>query len=569
MDMLGLFMFLGGLGLFLYGMNVMSDGLELTAGDNLRVLLERMTKNRLLGVLVGAGVTAVIQSSSATTVMVVGFVNAGLMNLMQAIGVIMGANIGTTITAQILTLNISDYAPLILFVGAALFMFVKKKLAKNIGMIILGFGVLFVGLNMMGDAVAPLKENEGFVSILAAFDNPFLAVIIGAVFTAIIQSSSAAVGVTQAFAAQGIIGFDVAIFIIMGMNIGTCVTAVIASMSSNKASKRAALMHVVFNVLGTLIFGIAIYVLPVIKTFIVNMSPDDVARQVANLHLIFNVASTVLLFPFAKYIVKIVELIIPTGNEPKLAERRLVYLDKNITLTPSIAVTQASREVCRMGRITIENFAKAVEAFFSMDSKLAKEVLEVEGTINYLNHQIAGCLVHIRALDLSPIDLEKLGMMFHVISDIERIGDHAENIAEYELIASDEKMRISVPALGELREMAEKTVEAINESMDIYEHELFDRLPIASALEEEVDDYQELLINNHVKRLMMDKCDPRGGVMFTDMVTDLERCADHAINIAYAIQGERASSDNAIMAKQKKLSEEKERARRHGAEKSE
>jgi len=569
MDMLGIFMFLGGLGLFLYGMNVMSDGLELAAGDNLRVLLERMTKNRLLGVLVGAGVTAVIQSSSATTVMVVGFVNAGLMNLMQAIGVIMGANIGTTITAQILTLKISDYAPLILFVGAALFMFVKKKLAKNIGMVILGFGVLFVGLNMMGDAVAPLKENEGFVSILAAFDNPFLAVIIGAVFTAIIQSSSAAVGVTQAFAAQGIIGFDVAIFIIMGMNIGTCVTAVIASMSSNKASKRAALMHVVFNVLGTLIFGIAIYVLPVIKTFIVNMSPDDVARQVANLHLIFNVASTVLLFPFAKYIVKIVELIIPTGNEPKLAERRLVYLDKNITLTPSIAVTQASREVCRMGRITIENFAKAVEAFFSMDSKLAKEVLEVEGTINYLNHQIAGCLVHIRALDLSPIDLEKLGMMFHVISDIERIGDHAENIAEYELIASDEKMRISVPALGELREMAEKTVEAINESMDIYEHELFDRLPIASALEEEVDDYQELLINNHVKRLMMDKCDPRGGVMFTDMVTDLERCADHAINIAYAIQGERASSDNAIMAKQKKLSEEKERARRHGAEKSE
>jgi len=453
---------------------------------------------------------------------------------------------------------------LILFIGAVLFMFVKKKLPKNIGMIILGFGVLFIGLNMMGDAVAPLKENEGFVSILTAFDNPILAVLVGAAFTAIIQSSSAAVGVTQAFASQGIISFDVAIYIVMGMNIGTCITAVIASMSSNKASKRAALMHVVFNILGTLVFGIAIYVLPIIKTFIENLSPGDVSRQVANLHLVFNVASTILLFPFAKYMVKIVEIIIPVENEPKLAERRLVYLDKNITLTPSIAVTQASREVCRMGKITIENFAKAVEAFFSMDSKLAKEVLEVEGTINYLNHQIAGCLVHIRALDLSPIDLEKLGMMFHVISDIERIGDHAENIAEYELIASDEKMRISVPALEELREMAEKTVETINESLDIYENELFDRLPIASALEEEVDDYQELLINNHVKRLMMDKCDPRGGVMFTDMVTDLERCADHAINIAYAIQGERASSDNAIMAKQKKLEAEKERERRHG-----
>ncbi|NLD88195.1 MAG: Na/Pi cotransporter family protein [Clostridiales bacterium] len=569
MDIFGLFAFLGGLGMFLYGMYIMSEGLELAAGDRLRSLLEKMTKNRFLGVLVGAGVTAIIQSSSATTVMVVGFVNAKLMDLSQAIGVIMGANIGTTITAQILAFNISSYAPLILFIGAAMFMFMKKKLMKNIGVIILGAGGLFVGMSIMSDSLAPLKNNEAFVSILSAFENPVLSVLSGAFFTAIIQSSSAAVGIVQAFASQGVLSFDVAVFIVMGMNIGTCITAVLASLSAGRASKRAALMHVLFNVIGTILFGTALLIFPSIIRGIESLSPGEPSRQIANLHLIFNICTTVVLFPFASLIVKLVKLIIPLKGEGKLAEKRLVYLDKNIVLTPSIAVTQAHREVCRMGHITCENYEKAINAFFTMNDDLAKEILEVEDTINYLNHQIAGCIVHLRALGLNDADLQKLGMMFHVINDIERIGDHAENIAEYELIASSEKMRISEVGLAELKIMANRSLDMFKEGLSIYENENFSRLPIASEIEEEVDVLQETLINNHINRLMEERCDPRGGVMFIDMVTDLERCADHAINIAYSIKGEQSSIDNQFLTKQRKRNEQKEKEKRMYIVKSE
>ena len=554
MDIFGVFLFLGGLGMFIYGMNVMSEGLENAAGDRMRVLLEKMTKNRFLGVLVGTLVTMLIQSSSATTVMVVGFVNAGLMNLSQAIGVIMGANIGTTITAQILAFKIDTFAPLILFIGVVLALFINKKLAHNIGQIVLGFGLLFIGMTLMSSAVEPLKTNETFVNFLMSFDNPVLAVLAGAAFTAIVQSSSASVGVAQAFAAQGLITFDVALFIILGMNIGTCITAVLAAIPSSKESKKAALMHVLFNVIGTIIFGTIIAIFPIIQTWIAQLSPGDVPRQIANFHLLFNVSTVVVLFPFSNYIIRFVEKVLPADPEQQMLQKRLVYLDKNLAFVPGVGVTQAHRELCRMGKIARDNLSLSLEAFFEADEEKAKQVLEVEETINFLNHQITGCLVQLRGLELTASEVSKLSMMFHVVADLERIGDHAENIAEYAVMEGEHKAKISPKAMDELREISARTMEVLDISLDIYEREARERLLLASEAEELVDDLQEKLINNHVNRLMSEVCDPRGGVVFTDMVTDLERCADHAINVAFAIEGEKSAWNNAIQVKQKKVS---------------
>ena len=549
MDIFTLFMFLGGLGLFLYGMQIMQQGIEKTAGDNMRTLLEKTTTNPISGVAIGAGVTMLMQSSSATTVMVVSFVSAGFMTLTQAMNVLIGANVGTTITAQIIALKIDSIAPLVLFLGVIPVMFGKKKIVQNIGMIIMGFGVIFLGMRLMSESVEPLRTNPTLTNFLLNFDNPILAVLAGAVFTALIQSSAAGIAIMQAFAAEGLIGFQAAAFVVIGMNLGTCITGILASLSSGREGKCAAFLNFFYNVIKVIIATVFFVVFPKALTFFVNLSPGNVARQIANLHMTMNIVLAVLLAPASNLIVRFTERIIGGKQEEKPNLNRLMYLDRNVFQSPSLAEPLARREICRMGDLARSNFRLSLEAFFDLDADKARKVLEVEQTINYLNHAITGWLVELRVLDVSQTDREKLGMMFHVVNDIERIGDHAENLAEYANIAIEKNSNISKEGLDELRVMATQTLEVVDLSLDIYEHESFDRLDIASEEEEEVDRLHDQLVEDHVARLMAGYCDPRGGILFTDMVTDLERCADHAINIAYAIEGERSSFENALKMK--------------------
>lgn len=541
MALTDVFLLLGGLGLFLYGMTIMSDSLRLVAGDNMRNVLEKTTKNKFLGVIMGMVVTFLIQSSSATTVMTVSFVSAGLMNLSQALGVIMGANIGTTITAQIIAFNLGSYAPIIVFVGAAIALFAKNKTVKNSGLIILGFGMLFVGISMMSDAVYPLRDSEVFRKIITELKNPIIAILVGLVFSVIIQSSSASVGITQAFAAAGLIELHVAIYLIMGMAIGTCITPIIASLTASRDGKRTAFMSLFFNVVRVVIFALVVGIFqePVIS-FFEKLSPGDVSRQIANSHMISSIVAVIIEIPFSALIVKLSYIVIPvTSEEKNKVEKKLIYLTKGVELSPSIAITQAKRETCRMGEITRNNLALALDSFFKKDDKPTEAVFDTEKTINYLNHEITACLVTFRALELSRKDLNTLGMMFRVVSDIERIGDHAENIAEYTVLENVKSANISDIAMGEIKEIAEASLKVVDLALSVYRDESHDLLDKVSELEEHVDDLHEKFTDNHVARLMQDRCDPLGGVVFTDILTDLERISDHAINIAYSIVEEK------------------------------
>ena len=538
MNVTMIFLLLGGLGMFLYGMKMMSDGLENVAGDKMRRTLEVLTTNRFAAVGVGAGVTALVQSSSATTVMVVGFVNAGLMSLLQATGVIMGANIGTTITAQLIAFKLSDISPFIVFIDMLMTVFIRKRIYTRAGEIILGFGILFVGLSLMSQAMSPLQENEAFKNFLISFKSPVVGVLIGALFTAVIQSSSASVGILQTFAMLGLIGLDSAVFVILGQNIGTCVTAVISAIGTTSNSKRTAGIHLMFNIFGTLIYLILILIFPSIVSLVASISPDNVSRQIANFHTIFNVSVTIMLFPLAKHMVKLITRIIPEKIEAGAVEKRLLYLDDRIAQTPAIALKQTLKELNRMGTIASDNLKRSLEAFFEQDEAKALKVLEVEKTIDYLTHNIANYLIDFRAMELSEHDLKIMGGLHHVIIDMERIGDHAENIAEFALTLSEKKANLSSDGQVELMAMSDKTVEIVTSSLDVFEHRDKTRLNIIEGLEQEVDNMQREYINNHINRLQGKECDSQVGVVFTNMISTLERVADHAVNIAFSLSAE-------------------------------
>ena len=453
----------------------------------------------------------------------------------------MGANIGTTITAQIIAFNLGSYAPIIVFVGAAIALFAKNKTVKNSGLIILGFGMLFVGISMMSDAVYPLRDSEVFRKIITELKNPIIAILVGLVFSVIIQSSSASVGITQAFAAAGLIELHVAIYLIMGMAIGTCITPIIASLTASRDGKRTAFMSLFFNVVRVVIFALVVGIFqePVIS-FFEKLSPGDVSRQIANSHMISSIVAVIIELPFSALIVKLSYIVIPvTPEEKNKVEKKLIYLTKGVELSPSIAITQAKRETCRMGEIARDNLALALDSFFKKDDKPTEVVFDTEKTINYLNHEITACLVTFRALELSRRDLNTLGMMFRVVSDIERIGDHAENIAEYTVLENVKSANISDIAMGEIKEIAEASLKVVDLALSVYRDESHDLLDKVSELEEHVDDLHEKFTDNHVARLMQDRCDPLGGVVFTDILTDLERISDHAINIAYSIVEEK------------------------------
>lgn len=535
MDVLGVLKLLGGFAMFIFGMKMMSDGLENAAGDRMRRVLEVLTGNRFAAVAVGTGMTALVQSSSATTVMTVGFVNAGLMSLIQATGIIMGANIGTCITAQLIAFKLSDIAPLILFIGMVFTVFIRRRLVSRIGVIILGFGILFMGLGIMSSAMSPLKDNQAFKDLFINFSNPLVGILIGALVTAVLQSSSASIGILQTFAGLALIDFNFAVYIILGQNIGTCITAVLAAIGTNQNSKRTAGIHLMFNILGTLIYIGVLALLPSLVDWVESISPGDAQRQIANFHTIFNVSVTVVLFPFASLMVKLITRIIPEKRSADDVEKRLVYLDARIAQTPAIVLSQTLKELHRMGNIVADNLRRAFHAFFERSEQRANKVLEVEKTVDYLTHHVTDYLIEFRGMDISEHDLKILGGLHHVVIDLERIGDLAENIAEFSISMLERKSKFSPDAEKELKLMAEQTMMTLRTSLEAFAKRDKAMLNEVDKLETEVDEMKRQYINNHIERLQGKSCDPQVGVVFTNMVATLERIADHATNIAFSI----------------------------------
>lgn len=527
---------LSGLGLLLYGIKILGEGLELAAGAKLKVLLEKMTSNRFAAVLVGFVITTLIQSSSTTTVMVVGFVNTGIMNLTQAIGVIMGANIGTTTTSILVSLDIGKYAPIAIGIGVFLSMLTKKTTKKHIGLAITGFGMLFLGMTLMKDAMEPLASSPVFSEWLTNANNPFVAILIGTVITAVIQSSAASIGILQALAAQGLIPLHFAAYVIYGQNIGTCITALISSIGTKKNSKRTAVMHVLFNVFGTVIFIVLTKFLPF--TDWIESLTDNTMMQLSLVHIIFNVVSTLIMFPFAdKVLVKLACLIVPDKKDSSEDDFKLKFVDNLMINTPPFAVAQVSKEVHRMAGLARQNFSIAAEDLLNKSCDHFDEVQHTEEVINFLNHNITPILVKINSLDLSYSDAKYIGRVFHVINDIERIGDHAQNLEEAAKSRVDEGIEISAEGEKELREMYETTLKLIDGSIEAFTSQILDneKAEQLGEYEASVDDMQTEFEQSHIERLNAHKCNTRAGMLFINTITDFERVADHATNIAWSV----------------------------------
>ncbi|MBP9999956.1 MAG: Na/Pi cotransporter family protein [Clostridiales bacterium] len=531
------FTLMGGVGLFLYGMSIMSTGLKNAAGDKMKNILEYATANRMVSVVVGILVTLLIQSSSATDMMVISFVNSGLMTLSQAIGVIMGANIGTTITAQITAFNLGAYAPMILFAGAAMFLFLKRNVVKHIGSIIMGFGMLFFGISIIKGAIAPLSQSEGFISFLSTLSNPVIAVVFGILFTALLQSSSSSVVIFQTFAVQGLLGYEMTVYLVIGAAIGSVTPNILASLTTNRNGKRTAVLNLLFNVVRAALMILLINLIPGFLPFIQGLTPDSIGHQVANTHTIFAILSVLLELPFAGLIVLLSQKIIPMLPEEnkKLEDRKLHFMVRNEGLPSSVVIGQARMEISRMGKIALDSMRNAVDAFFTLDDKMAEAVHETEDTVDYLTDAITERLIALRSQGFSPKEMYQISQMMLVASDIERISDHAENIVEYQEMIQSKKAAISETGLNELKKLAEATIESIELSLQIFETEDYGRIPEAEELEQKVDRLQIEIVNSHIERLMKESCNPAGGVIFTDMSTDLERSSDHGINVACAL----------------------------------
>ena len=526
---------LGGLGLFLYGMNLMAEGLQKAAGENLKKIVEKLTSNVVMGVLVGTVVTAIIQSSSASTVMVVGFVNAGIMNLTQAIGVIMGANIGTTVTAQLVSFKLEAIAPVALGIGIILYLFSKKQRTKDLATILLGFGILFTGMEFMKDAVKPLAEYEGFRNALIYFgQHPLLGILAGFAITGIIQSSSASMGMLIALASQGLIPINAALPILYGDNIGTCVTSLLSSIGASKNAKRAATMHLTFNVIGTIIFMLVLG--KPISMFVQYLDPNDASRQIANAHTIFNVINVLILLPFSKYIVKLVLKMMPITEEESDASVRTKYLDERILQTPSIALGNTVKEVIRMG----EKANSALEA--SMDSLLNKSIESVEKTVKYeetvniLQKDILSYLLKLSKSPLNDEERNKVDLLFNTVNDIERVSDHAENISELSRIAIEKDLKFSQSAIEEMKNIYTKSQENFKSALKYLEEDNKEMVSEVYKIEDEVDALEKLYKKTHMERLNKGICTIDSGVLFLDLLTNLERVSDHSCNIAKQVE---------------------------------
>lgn len=538
----------GGLGLFLFGMELMSDSIEKVAGAKLRRILEIFTTNRFMGMIVGIIFTGIIQSSSACTVMVVSFVNSGLMNLYQAAGVILGANIGTTITSQLVSFNLSKIAPLILLVGVVVMMFTKKEKVRKVAEVVVGFGILFVGLSTMSQAMANMKNEPQVVNLLMSLKNPFLATLMGFALTAVIQSSSVTVSIVLLLANQDLLPLPITLYIILGCNIGACATAMLASMTGKKDAKRAALIHLLFNIIGTVIIYIALFVAgDQIVELIRSISADN-GRFVANAHTMIKIAQVIMLFPFTGWLVKMTYLIVP-GEDHKVGYResyQLKYIGDKVVFNPATAVVEVVKELERMASLAEENLNRAMNALITLDEEDIEEVYEVEKNINFLNHAITDYLVKINQTTLPIEDLNSLGALFHVVNDIERIGDHAENVADAARQRKEEGVSISKEAQKELGDMLEMVNKIIRYAVEMFAKSDETHMQEIVTLEDQVDEKERELQKKHVERLTKGECSPEAGMIFSDVVSGLERVADHATNIAFAITTEEEMDEGKV-----------------------
>jgi len=535
----------GGLGLFLFGMQYMSQSIEKVAGAKLRQILEMFTTNRFMGMIVGIIFTGIIQSSSACTAMVVSFVNAGLMNLYQAAGVIFGANIGTTITSQLVSFNLSKVAPVILLLGVLIAMFGRKENLKQAAGIVVGFGVLFVGLQTMSGAMAGMREEPRVVELLGSLTNPFLATLTGLVLTTIIQSSSVTVSIVLLMASQNLLGLPISLYIILGCNIGACTTAILASLSGKKEAKRAALIHFWFNVIGTVLFFIlfAVALEPVMK--LIWMFSSDNGRFVANAHTLIKICQVIILFPFSNLIVKLSIKCVP-GEDKKINYRenyQLKYIGDKVVFNPATAVVEVIKELDRMASLASENLNRAMNALITLDEEDIEEVYEVEKNINYLNHAITDYLVKINQSTLPIEDLKSIGALFHVVNDIERIGDHAENVADAARQRKEDGVALSKEAQHEMGEMLDMVNKIIQYAVEMFVKSDEKHMQEVVDLEEQVDEKEREFQKTHVERLTRGECTPEAGMIFSDVISGLERVADHATNIAFAIVSDEYDAD--------------------------
>lgn len=518
----------GGLGLFLYGMKLMSDGLENVAGEKLKGILEKITSNKVMGVLVGTIVTAIIQSSSATTVMVVSFVNAGLMSLVQATGVILGSNIGTTITAQMVSFKLEVVAPIFVGIGAIFMLCAKKKRTKDLAYISLGFGILFMGMGLMSSSMEPISELPFFRRfIILVGNNSLFGVLVGIIMTAIIQSSSATTGILVALAVAGTIDMKIAFPILLGCNIGTCVTAILASLTANRTAKKAALLHLFFKIFGTILF------LPFgaqVVEFVGYLTPYNVGRQVANAHTIFNIAITIVVLPISGYFVKLVNYILPEDNT--VEKKGAIYLDKKLLETPVVASGQVIKETIRMANIAKLNFELSIKAFFEGKQEDIKRVYENENIINVLEQEITEYLVELSQHSLPVENAKLISQAYHTINDIERIGDHCENIVELATYKVDNNIELSNEAIKEVEEISNTTLKAVNIAIKAFSDKDKSHKSIVDEVEEEIDSLEKTFRTNNIRRLSNKMCHANAGVMFFDLLSNLERIGDHANNIA-------------------------------------
>lgn len=532
----------GGLGLFLFGMKLMSESIEKSAGARLRSILEFFTKNKFAGIVVGVVFTGIVQSSSACTVMVVSFVNSGLMSLYQAVGVIFGANIGTTITSQLVSFNLSKYAPIFLLVGVIMIMFFKKQAITKIGDVLVGFGVLFLGLSLMSTSMNGLKSSPEIANLFASLTNPFLAVLVGFLVTSVIQSSSVTVSIVLLLAQQGMLDLPICMFIILGCNMGSCVTALIASLAGMKDAKRAALIHFLFNLVGSaIVFLILMIVRTPIVDLIMNLSSDDPGRFVANAHTLIKVFQVIILLPFSSLLVKATYMIIP-GKDEKVGYHdnfQLQYIGEKVVFNPATAVVEVLNEIERMASLASDNLNRAMNALVTLDEEDINEVYEVEENINFLNRSISNYLVKINQTTLPIEDLKSIGALFHVVNDIERIGDHAANVADTAKLRKERDIKFSQQSFDELRQMMDLINQNMHYAIAVFAHHEEKHLEDVDRLEEQVDKMEEEIQIAHVNRMTRQECTPEAGMLFSDVVSGLERVSDHAVNIAYAMTKEK------------------------------
>ncbi len=542
-----LFRFIGGLGMFLYGMNVMANGLQKSAGDKMKHLLEFLTRNRLMGILVGAGVTAIIQSSSATTVMVVGFVNAGLMNLTQAVGVIMGANIGTTVTAWLVSmsewgafLKPEFFAPLLIGIGAFLILFSKKEKILDISEILIGFGVLFIGLSFMSDSITPYRDAPIFSEAFRVLGgNPILGILTGLVVTALIQSSSASVGILQTLAANGLVNWSSAIFITLGQNIGTCVTALLASLGAHKTAKRAAVIHLLFNTIGAVVFGFVVFILFTINKTWANSQINSVGISI--FHTIFNITNTILLYPFGNLLVKLSGLIVKDDEEGETEEEsfELPHIEPRFLETPSFAVEGALKEVKRMGDLAITHVETVFEAIRTGSQKRVDRAVKLEQNMNEYEKKMTEYLTEISKTSLTDHQRLIINNLFYTVSDLERISDHCDNLAELTQTMIHEELHFSMDAMKGFEEIASLTVDAVKAAVLARETEKMAYVQQVIQIEDEIDDLEEDLRTEHINRLAHNECSPARGAIFLDMLSNIERISDHANNVVGYVADEK------------------------------